>query len=116
MPQYTPNYQIPYPVNGDPIHLGAEQMQALATKVDSQLKDVSDASALDATSLATPGRIIQRDSAGRARVAAPSAAADIAIKSTVDAVGSRLGGLTFQTRTTAPPSNTPSTTITFVVS
>lgn len=38
-----------------------------------------------ATSAATANRIIMRDSAGRAKVAAPSAAADIARKDTVDA-------------------------------
>lgn len=115
MPQYTPRYAIPYPTTGDPIHLGASQMQALAMQVDNTLGDVSDASALDATSLPTAGRIIQRDASGRARVAAPSHTSDIATKGTVDAVGARLGGLTFQERTTPPPASTPSTTVTFVI-
>lgn len=43
-----------------------------------------------ATSAATPNRIVQRDSAGRAKVAAPAAADDIARKDTVDAVQSNL--------------------------
>jgi len=38
-----------------------------------------------ATSAATPNTIVQRDSAGRAKVAAPAAADDIARKDTVDA-------------------------------
>lgn len=37
MPQYTDNYQIPYPTDGDPIYLGASQMEALARKVDALL-------------------------------------------------------------------------------
>lgn len=37
MPQYTPNYKIPYPVDGDPIYLGASQMEELAKKVDALL-------------------------------------------------------------------------------
>lgn len=41
MPQYTKNYSIPYPVDGDPIHLGASQMKALAEKVDSTMIGVS---------------------------------------------------------------------------
>ena len=43
-----------------------------------------------ATSTATPNTIIQRDSAGRAKVAAPAAADDIARKDTVDAVQTNL--------------------------
>jgi len=43
-----------------------------------------------ATSAATANRIIQRDSAGRAKVAAPAAADDIARKDTVDAVQANL--------------------------
>lgn len=41
MPQYTKNYNIPYPVDGDPIYLGASQMKALAEKVDSTMIGVS---------------------------------------------------------------------------
>lgn len=41
MPQYTPNYRIPYPVDGDPIYLGASQMEALAKTVDSTMTGVS---------------------------------------------------------------------------
>lgn len=41
MPQYTPNYRIPYPVAGDPIYLGASQMEALAKTVDSTMTSVS---------------------------------------------------------------------------
>ena len=41
MPQYTPNYKIPYPTAGDPIHQGAAQMEALAKKVDSTMIGVS---------------------------------------------------------------------------
>lgn len=43
-----------------------------------------------ATSVATANRIIQRDAAGRAKVAAPDAADDIARKDTVDAVQNNL--------------------------
>lgn len=115
MPQYTPRYSIPYPTTGDPVYLGASQMEALAKTVDTTLANVSDASALDATSAPTPDRIIKRDSSGRARVAAPSNSADIATKATVDAVANRLGGLTFESRTSPPPANTPSTTVTFML-
>lgn len=41
MPQYTDNYNIPYPTDGDPIYLGASQMEALAKKVDSTMIGVS---------------------------------------------------------------------------
>lgn len=41
MPRYTPNYKIPYPVDGDPIYQGAAQMKALAEKVDSTMTGVS---------------------------------------------------------------------------
>ena len=41
MPQYTRNYRIPYPVDGDPIYQGATQMKALAEKVDSTMTGVS---------------------------------------------------------------------------
>lgn len=41
MPQYTKNYKIPYPVDGDPIYQGAAQMQALAEKVDATMIGVS---------------------------------------------------------------------------
>ena len=41
MPRYTRNYHIPYPVDGDPIHQGAAQMQALAEKVDATMIGVS---------------------------------------------------------------------------
>lgn len=34
MPGYTPRFKIPYPLDGDPIYLGASQMKALATRVD----------------------------------------------------------------------------------
>lgn len=119
MPQFTSRYGIPYPVPGDPVHLGAAQMEALAKSVDNHMGQVSDSSAVDATPNATPNRIIARDAAGRAKIATPSVAADISNKSYVDsgdnAIKNRLGGLTFQTSTTAPPSGTPSTTITFVV-
>jgi hypothetical protein len=45
-----------------------------------------------ATSAATASRIVTRDAAGRAKVAVPSAADDIARKDTVDAVGTALIG------------------------
>lgn len=48
-------------------------------------------SAHGSTSLATPSTIVQRDSAGRAKVAAPFAIDDIAIKGTVDTVQTNLG-------------------------
>ena len=41
MPQYTKNYKIPYPVDGDPIYQGAAQMRALAEKVDATMIGVS---------------------------------------------------------------------------
>lgn len=41
MPRYTNNYNIPYPVAGDPIHLGASQMEALAKTVDETMINVS---------------------------------------------------------------------------
>ena len=71
--------------------------EALTNKIDDDLAGRnSNWTALDghidaasvhlATSAATVNRIVLRDAAGRAQVAAPSAAADIARKDTVDAV------------------------------
>lgn len=120
MTLFTANYSIPYPTSGDPVHLGAAQMEALAKTVDNIMRQVSDASALDATDAATPGRIVKRDANGRAKFAAPSASTDAATKGTVDSLGTSirtttLGGLTFKKSTTAPPAGTSSTTVTFVV-
>ena len=118
MTVFSPRYNIPMPEDGDPIYKGAEQMRDLAGTVDRVLGEVSDASALDATSAATPGRIIQRDGSGRAKIANPSASSDIAnlgtVTNAVGAVSTRLGGLTFQVLSSAPAAGTPSTTITFV--
>ena len=118
MTLYSDRYRIPMPDDGDPIYLGAQQMRDLAGTVDRVLGEVSDASALDATSAATPGRIMQRDGAGRAKVANPSATTDIAnlgtVTDRVGAVSTRLGGLTFQVLSSPPAAGTPSTTITFV--
>ena len=80
----TPRYKIPYPENGDPIHLGASQMAELATTIDALMGEVADASAVDATNLPTANRIVKRDAAGRAQVATPSAPADISTKGYVD--------------------------------
>ncbi|GGG13585.1 phage tail protein [Paenibacillus aceti] len=53
--------------------------------VDNTLKSHTDSTAVHgATNAATASRIMMRDSAGRAKVAAPNAADDIAIKGTVD--------------------------------
>lgn len=119
MTVYSSRYSIPMPEDGDPIYLGASQMRALGTKVDKVLGQVADASALDATSAATPGRIIQRDSNGRAKVAAPAASDDIATRGTVTAGDNSiktttLGGLTIRKSSTAPAAGTASTIITFV--
>lgn len=58
--------------------LGAHE-SAIATHTAAQ-------TAHGSTAAATPGKIMQRDSAGRAKVAAPAAADDIARKAEVDAV------------------------------
>ncbi|WP_059044442.1 tail fiber protein [Paenibacillus rubinfantis] len=73
-------------------------VKAVSDSFAAQLVEKADQSALTshanlttahgATSVATASRIIVRDAAGRAKVAAPSASDDIALKSTVDnAVG-----------------------------
>lgn len=41
MAQYTKNYKIPYPTEGDPIHEGAGQMQRLAETVDKTMTTVN---------------------------------------------------------------------------
>ena len=41
MPKLTPNYKIPYPVDGDPIWQGAQQMEQLALTVDRTMKTVN---------------------------------------------------------------------------
>jgi hypothetical protein len=57
------------------------QISGVATAVMSHLAETSSHSA---TSAATANRIVLRDAAGRAKVAAPSATDDIAIRQTVD--------------------------------
>lgn len=41
MPGYTTNYNIPYPLSGDPMYQGHAQMKALAEKVDETMIGVS---------------------------------------------------------------------------
>ena len=68
-------------------HSGHETPTGAQAKVDAHANLTA---AHSATSTATANRIIIRDSAGRAKVAAPSASNDIARKAEVDAVSSAL--------------------------
>ena len=68
-------------------HSGHETPTGAQAKVDAHANLTA---AHSATSTATANRIIIRDSAGRAKVAAPSASDDIARKAEVDAVSSAL--------------------------
>lgn len=112
MTQYTSNYAIPYPTSGDPVHLGASQMEALAKKVDTTMKTVYDASAVSATSTATPNLIVKRDSTGQAQFATPKTASAAATKGYVDGL---VNGLIFKKSTTAPAAGTAANIVTFVV-
>lgn len=69
-----------------PSDIGAETPSGAQAKVDAHAVLTS---VHGATSDATAGRIIMRDSAGRAKVAAPTASDDIARKDTVDAHANR---------------------------
>jgi len=81
-----------------PAMIGAETPSGAQAKADAAKAAVqadldshkADGGAHGATSAATPNAIIRRDSAGRAKVAAPSASDDIARKAEVDAVLSAL--------------------------
>jgi hypothetical protein len=72
--------------------LGTNNTQIATTAFSKAAIDAHNAetSVHGATALATASRMILRDAAGRAKVAAPSADEDIARKDTVDAVGSSL--------------------------
>nr|WP_154895313.1 hypothetical protein [Paenibacillus xylanexedens] len=63
---------------------------AIKTELDVHDTHVAAQTAHGSTSAATAGKIMQRDSAGRAKVAAPSASDDIARKAEVDAVQTNL--------------------------
>ena len=66
-------------------------LHATATQTTAGFMSAADKTRLDgATSTATPNTIVQRDSAGRFKAAAPAAADDIARKDTVDAVQTNL--------------------------
>lgn len=58
----------------------------IKTELDAHDAHIAAQTAHGSTADATPGKIMQRDSAGRAKVAAPAAADDIARKAEVDAV------------------------------
>ncbi|WP_025849349.1 hypothetical protein [Paenibacillus ehimensis] len=70
-----------------PAQIGAETPGGAQNKVDAHANSTSGAHG--ATSAAVAGKIIQRDAAGRAKVAAPAAADDIARKQETDAAQSR---------------------------
>ncbi|KZE80302.1 hypothetical protein AV654_12370 [Paenibacillus elgii] len=70
-----------------PAQIGAETPDGAQNKVDAHANSTSGAHG--ATSAAVAGKIIQRDAAGRAKVAAPVAADDIARKQETDAAQSR---------------------------
>lgn len=84
MTGYTPRYRIPYPTAGDPIYLGAKQMQALAEKIDTL--NYGGAAQTSATT-PEPGTLVKRDTAGRSQVADPVDPKDIANKGWVEARG-----------------------------
>lgn len=84
MTGYTPRYRIPYPTDGDPIYLGAKQMQAMAEKIDTL--NYGGAAQTSATT-PEPGTLVKRDTAGRSQVADPVDPKDIANKGWVEARG-----------------------------
>ena len=63
---------------------------AIKTELDAHDTHVATQTAHGSTSAASAGKIMQRDSAGRAKVAAPSASDDIARKAEVDVVQTNL--------------------------
>ena len=71
-----------------------DNYNAIKTELDSQASTQSTHAAAQtahgSTAAATPGKIMQRDSAGRAKVAAPAAADDVARKAEVDKVQTNL--------------------------
>lgn len=111
MTTYTAFYSIPMPEDSDPIYKGASQMRDLALIIDQAMYNVSNASAISATSDATANSIMKRDGSARTKVAAPAANDDAVNLGTLN---TRLGSLTLQTRTSPPPAGTSNSTITFV--
>ncbi|UVI32097.1 hypothetical protein [Paenibacillus spongiae] len=79
-----------YNENLDILEQNAETINGAQSKVDTHATATN--SVHGSTSAATANRIIQRDTNGRAKVASPSAADDIARKDTVDAVQTVLTG------------------------
>lgn len=63
---------------------------AIKTELDAHDTHIAAQTAHGSTSAATAGKIVQRDSAGRAKMAAPAAADDIARKAEVDTVQTNL--------------------------
>ncbi|GAA4828098.1 hypothetical protein GCM10023310_01020 [Paenibacillus vulneris] len=77
----TPNYNLPL-IDGNNTADIVKDYNALSGQVDTALKSIFQG----ATSTPTANTIMQRDASGRAQVAAPSSATDIARKAEVDAI------------------------------
>lgn len=90
MPQLTPKLGIKKPLGNETVKRESfnenwdiiDEQAAAQAELDAHMAETS---AHGATSLPTPGSIIQRDADGRAKVAAPSAPDDIARKAETDA-------------------------------
>ena len=96
MPTITPNLGLKKPLGNENVTRQAynenlnllDQNAAKRTEFDAHMADYT--TPHRATSTATANKIIIRDASGRAKVAAPSAADDIARKDTVNAVQTNL--------------------------
>lgn len=81
----TSIHKLPYPTAGDPVYLGAKQIQDLAEAIDVKLGTAG--GNVSATSAATPDTLMKRDIGGRTQVADPLNALDAANRQWVLAQG-----------------------------
>lgn len=123
MPGYTTNYDIPYPLPGDPVHQGAQQMEALAKKVDETMTDVDGQPGPSAYEVARANGFSGTESEWLDSLRGepgepgdPGDDGDMSEAGVAAMIDERLDGLKFRKATSAPSSGTSADTITFVVS
>lgn len=109
MTKHTTRHNLPYPESGDPVYLGASQMQALAEAVDAvvgtggggggqipadllERLETAENQLAAATPAATEDTIVKRNATGNASVALPTQDGHIATKRYVDQAVAAGGG------------------------
>lgn len=71
----TSRYRLPYPTAGDPVYLGASQMESLARACETAIYGVAQATATGVVN-ATANTLVLRDSGGRVKAANPVSGTD----------------------------------------